>query len=203
MYTRLSTKALPAFLTRGGIIAQGFGFTRDYLKERNNSAYCRLKKIPCEFKEQARARHPGEKCGLVISDNLIACKISFNLTRMPLAEDMVTSRYRISAYDTHSVSINEVEYRQSLVLSALKIICPWPAPPVQNLDDEIFRSVLELNPEVVLLGTGTRQQFPSPKVFALFGEKGIGLEVMDNGALSRTFNILVAEDRAVVAAIMI
>jgi len=25
------------------IIAQGFGFTRDFLKERNNSAYCRLK----------------------------------------------------------------------------------------------------------------------------------------------------------------
>ncbi|MCZ6722769.1 MAG: hypothetical protein O6938_02505, partial [Gammaproteobacteria bacterium] len=37
------------------IIAQGFGFTRDFLKERNNSAYCRLKKIPCGFKEQARA----------------------------------------------------------------------------------------------------------------------------------------------------
>jgi len=39
---------------------------RDFLKERNNSAYCRLKKITCGFKEQARARHPGEKCGLVI-----------------------------------------------------------------------------------------------------------------------------------------
>ncbi len=48
------------------MIAQGFGFTRDFLKERNNSAYCRLKKIPCGFKEQARARHPGEKCGLVV-----------------------------------------------------------------------------------------------------------------------------------------
>jgi hypothetical protein len=47
------------------IIAQDFGFTRDFLKERNNSAYCRLKKIPCGFKEQARACHPGEKCGLV------------------------------------------------------------------------------------------------------------------------------------------
>ncbi len=35
------------------MIAQGFGFTRDFLKERNNSAYCRLKKIPREFKEQA------------------------------------------------------------------------------------------------------------------------------------------------------
>ena len=62
------------------IIAQGFGFTRDILKEWNNRAYFRLKKIPCEFKayrilllllthihvgkEQARARHPGEKCVL-------------------------------------------------------------------------------------------------------------------------------------------
>jgi len=46
------------------MIAQDFGFTRDFLKERNNSTYCRLKKIPCGFKEQARARHPGEKCGL-------------------------------------------------------------------------------------------------------------------------------------------
>jgi len=46
------------------MIAQGFGFTRDFLKERNNRAYFRLKKIPCGFKEQARARHPGEICGL-------------------------------------------------------------------------------------------------------------------------------------------
>jgi len=48
------------------MIAQGFGFTGDSLKERNNSAYCRLKKIPCGFKEQARDRHPGGKCGLGI-----------------------------------------------------------------------------------------------------------------------------------------
>ena len=47
------------------MIAQDFGFTRDFLKERNTSVYSRLKKIPCEFKEQARARHPGEICGLV------------------------------------------------------------------------------------------------------------------------------------------
>ena len=46
------------------MIAQGFEFTSDFLKERNNSAYFRLKKIPCGFKEQARARHPGKKCGL-------------------------------------------------------------------------------------------------------------------------------------------
>jgi len=46
------------------MIAQGFGFTRDFAKERNNRAYFRLSKIPCGFKEQARARQSGEKFGL-------------------------------------------------------------------------------------------------------------------------------------------
>ncbi len=46
------------------MIAQASGFTRNFLKEQNNSAYFRLKKIPCGFKQQARARHTGEKCGL-------------------------------------------------------------------------------------------------------------------------------------------
>jgi hypothetical protein len=61
---RFSAPALHRIRASMHIIAQGFGFTRDFLKERNNSAYCRLKKIPCEFKKQARSRHPGEKCGL-------------------------------------------------------------------------------------------------------------------------------------------
>ncbi len=49
------------------MIAQDFGFTGNFLKERNNSAYFRLKKIPCGFKEQARARHTGEKFGLAVA----------------------------------------------------------------------------------------------------------------------------------------
>ncbi len=46
------------------MIAPGFGFTRDFVKERNNNVYFRLNKIPCGFKEQARARQAGEKSGL-------------------------------------------------------------------------------------------------------------------------------------------
>ena len=55
----------------------------------------------------------------------------------------------------------------------------------------------------MLLGTGEQQLFPEAQIYALFGQQGIGLEVMDNGALCRTFNILVAEDRAVTAAIIL
>ena len=122
---------------------------------------------------------------------------------MPLAEEFVTSRYRITAYSSDSVTINEVVYRDSLVLSAKEIHSPWEVTGIDQIDAASLEPVTRLNPEVVLLGTGEHQCFPDAKIFALFGQQGVGLEVMDNGALCRTFNILVAEDRIVVAAILL
>jgi uncharacterized protein len=122
---------------------------------------------------------------------------------MPLAEDIVTSRHRITSYSSDTVSINESIYHQSLVLTADSLHSPWPVTRLQQLDAESLVPIFDSRPSVVLLGTGPQQQFPEPKIFGLFGERGIGLEVMDNGALCRTFNILVAEDRAVTAAIIL
>ena len=125
------------------------------------------------------------------------------LRRMPLTEDIVTSRYRIGGYRDDAVIINEINYSSNLIVSADTLHSPWSTGSLTDLSVESFELVFELNPEVVLLGTGTHQQFPDPRILGLFGQKGIGLEVMDNGALCRTFNILVAEDRAVVAAILL
>jgi len=122
---------------------------------------------------------------------------------MPLTEDNITSRYSISAYSPDGIVVNNQNYRQSLVLSAQTINSPWPVRSISELDESSLQIVLDMNPDVVLLGTGERQQFPEARIFALLGQQGIGLEVMNNGALCRTFNILVAEDRAVVAAIML
>jgi len=63
------------------MIAQSFGSTRDFLKERNNRAYFRLKKIPCGFKEQARARHPGEICGLEFTSREVGLEREIKLSR--------------------------------------------------------------------------------------------------------------------------
>ncbi len=122
---------------------------------------------------------------------------------MPLAEDIVTSRYRLSAYSHDSVTVNEAVYRDHLVLSGSDLHSPWQVAGLEEISAECLQPVFEMSPEVVLLGTRTRQRFPESRVYVLFGERGIGLEVMDNGALCRTFNILIAEDRAVVAAILI
>ncbi len=122
---------------------------------------------------------------------------------MPLTEDRITSRYSISAYNSEQIVINQQAYRQSLILSPESIHFPWPVQSIDDLDESSLQIVLEMHPTVVLLGTGQQQQFPDPVIFTLFGQQGIGLEVMNTGALCRTFNILVAEDREVVAAIIL
>ncbi len=122
---------------------------------------------------------------------------------MPLTEDIISSRYQITGYQADAVTINEKEYRSSLILSADTLTCPWSVESVNDLNNENLQPLFEFNADVVLLGTGQIQQFPSAQIMGLFGQQGTGLEVMDNGALCRTFNILVAEDRAVVAAILL
>jgi len=122
---------------------------------------------------------------------------------MPLAEDIITSRHRLTSYSERTVTINETEHHHSLILTADSLHSPWPVKSLEHLDAQALAPIFESQPAVVLLGTGTRQQFPDARIFGQFGERGIGLEVMDNGALCRTFNILVAEDRAVTAAIIL
>ena len=65
-----------------------------------------------------------------------------------------------------------------------------------------FAVLAALKPEVVLLGTGSRLRFPSPRLTAALARAGIGLEVMDVQAACRTFNILAEEERRVAAALV-
>lgn len=125
------------------------------------------------------------------------------LRRMPLIKDIITSRYQITGYKDDAITINETDYRDSLVFSAESLHTAWAVSSIEDLNSDNLQVIFDLNPEVILLGTGQQQRFPEPKILALFGEKGLGLEVMDNGALCRTFNILVAEGRSVVAGVIL
>ena len=122
---------------------------------------------------------------------------------MALAEEIITSRYSISGYDPGLVSINEKDYRRSLILAPNALLEDWPVSHIGEMSAAHFEPVYAMNPDVILLGTGEKQIFPEPAMLGLFAQKGIGVEVMNTPALCRTFNILVAEDRNVVAAIIL
>ena len=101
--------------------------------------------------------------------------------------------------DADSVTIIDRRFDRSLIVCADHVVENFPVRSVAELDANAIASVLALQPEVVLLGTGARATFPSQAVLGEFLKRGIGLETMDNAAAARTFNVLVGEGRRAVA----
>jgi uncharacterized protein len=107
----------------------------------------------------------------------------------------------ITGYGEGYVMVNG-ERRSSSVVVLPDRIEHWAAQGFDALTSEDFSFLKSLNAEIVLLGTGPRQRFPHPRLTAALAQAGIGLEVMDVQAACRTYNILVAEERKVAAALL-
>lgn len=105
--------------------------------------------------------------------------------------------------DAHQVVIVDRPFTASIILTRDRVIEGWPPQAVANLLPEHADPILALKPDVVLLGTGGRQTFPTQAVLGAFLHHNIGIEVMDNTAAARTWDILVSEDRNVVAAFIL
>ncbi|MGA9334806.1 MAG: MTH938/NDUFAF3 family protein [Rudaea sp.] len=105
--------------------------------------------------------------------------------------------------DANNVVVVDRTFTRSLVLSADSAMEDFPVREVGELDAAAIGTLLDQQPEVVLLGTGTRAIFPKPSVLAEFLKRGVGLETMDNGAAARTFNVLAGEGRRVVAVFLL
>lgn|SRR5512135_914060 len=107
-----------------------------------------------------------------------------------------------TGYGPGYVAVNNVRHEKHIVVTADEIM-EWSIGNFEALNAEVFESLLALKPEIVLLGTGSALRFPDPALSRRLATGGIGLEVMDTRAACRTYNILIAEGRKVVAAILI
>ena len=105
--------------------------------------------------------------------------------------------------DARSVTIVDRPFTDSIILARDKVIDDWGVSDVAAMTPEHAEPILALQPDVVLLGTGARQRFPSQEVLAAFLQRGVGIEVMDNAAAARTWDILASEGRNVVAAFVL
>ncbi|HET7593143.1 MAG TPA: Mth938-like domain-containing protein [Rhodanobacteraceae bacterium] len=105
--------------------------------------------------------------------------------------------------DAHSVIVGDRAFTRSLILTRTQVIDDWGIAHVAEITPGHIEPIVALKPDVVLLGTGARQQFPPQEVLAAFLQRGIGLEAMDNAAAARTWDILAGEGRNVVAAFVL
>jgi uncharacterized protein len=108
-----------------------------------------------------------------------------------------------TGYGESWVEVNRQRFAASLVVSGERLTADWPIASVGELTADHFAAILEMKPEVVLLGTGARFEFPEPARLAPLHQAGIGVEVMDTAAACRTYNILLGEGRGVVAALIV
>jgi len=107
-----------------------------------------------------------------------------------------------TAHGSDYVMVNDERFESSIVVSSDMVRTDWNVQDFENLGEGHFAYLAALKPDVLLLGTGNKQQFPHPRLYRALTEAGIGLECMDTPVACRTYNILVAEDRKVVAAIL-
>jgi len=117
-------------------------------------------------------------------------------------DDAPSEKYRIAAYSSDGLVINETLYAGSLVITPEAIINDWPPRTVADLTTGHIQTLVEHEPEVLLLGTGARLQFPANQVLEPLLQGNIGFEVMDTGAACRAYNFMMGEGRRVVAALL-
>lgn len=132
----------------------------------------------------------------------------FPLTRasifacMRFAEDNTAGNV-IRACGADRITVNDEVITRSVVVTPERILRDWLPAAFAELEAGHLTQLDELQPEIVVIGTGPSLRFPAPEFTAGFLVRGIGVEIMDTAAACRTYNILLSEGRRVVAALLL
>lgn len=99
-----------------------------------------------------------------------------------------------TATDDSWVEIAGVRHTGSLMMAADLSPKPW-VERYEDLTPDVFAALLPYQPELVVVGTGSRFRFIHPRLWASLLSAGIGVDAMDTRAACRTYNVLISEGR--------
>jgi uncharacterized protein len=126
---------------------------------------------------------------------------------MRFTQDVSSGINVVRGYAAGELWINDRRLGEAVILTATELLLEPGLRDASDLGHPATAALLTtralaLAPEVVLLGTGVRQCFPAAGFGAGFLRAQVGFEVMDTGAACRTFNVMVAEQRRVLAVLI-
>ena len=122
---------------------------------------------------------------------------------MKLQSDPHFGANMITGYGAGYVEINQTPYAHAVILSSDGAISNWSVQTFDSLEVCHFSQLVDLKPELILIGTGSRQRFPKPELLKDLIMAKIGFEIMDSQAACRTYNILVGEGRKILLALIL
>jgi len=121
---------------------------------------------------------------------------------MKFQPDAVTGP-TITGYGPGWVAVNGQQHNGHLIVNSRSGSTPWNCTSYETLSAVDFEVLLDLDPELVLFGSGERLRFPKPEWLGALYAKRIGVETMDTQAACRTYNFLAGEGRHVLAALLV
>lgn len=122
---------------------------------------------------------------------------------MKFTEHRDASVNMIRSYQPDLVVVNQHEITASCIITQNQIITDWAVESFELLSPEDLQILLDFKPEVLILGTGETQKFPSLELARLASKHGISIEAMSNDAACRTYNVLTTEERVVVLGLVL
>ncbi len=121
---------------------------------------------------------------------------------MKMRADRIEGHNAIARHGPDGVVVNGIERTESVLVPWRGEVRPWQVSDFDALTAEHFARVAALTPELVIFGSGARLRFPAPALLRPLIDAAIGVETMDTAAACRTYNVLLAEGRSVVAALL-
>ncbi len=112
------------------------------------------------------------------------------------------NQFFIRSVSEKGICVDKDFYDKPFILSGKQIITGWGVASIDDINESSLQAIFDLQPEVILIGTGRKQLFLPPATQAHFIRRNFGFEVMTTDAACRTFNVLAAEGRHVVAGLL-
>ena len=122
---------------------------------------------------------------------------------MKFSEEKIDQGYYITGYEQGAILVNGKPKTASFIISLEQLIDDWAPAHIDDLSAHHMDPLLELQPELVLIGTGETLKFPAMEHYACLIQRSIGVEIMDSAAACRTYNVLLGEGRKVAAGIIL
>ena len=120
-----------------------------------------------------------------------------------LLRDSADASHLVRWYRADAIAIGEEELRSSFAVHGGGLLRDWPVTDVRTLGTADLDRLLAVKPDIILIGTGEQQRQMPPAVLYHGLSSGVGIEVMANAAAARTYNLLIGEERNVLAAFIL
>ncbi len=121
---------------------------------------------------------------------------------MKLQAERIDGLNAISRHSVSGVIVNGHTHSHAVVVPWQGEVRPWQVLGFDALEAAHFDALTALQPQLIVFGSGARLRFPPPRLLAGLMAARVGIETMDTAAACRTYNVLLAEGRAVVAALL-